>query len=198
MFLDALLIILLVFAFIRGKKQGLFRAITRLLSLFISAGASFAFHDKVNLFLRKTPLYETMLEKLTENAATVLESGDTTLLRPFLKSANMLPNEVAERMAGMLVSIITFILIYVLVKLLIQLLDRTIFHLPLLKPLNRLMGSIWSVLFMIIIMYLIIGILGTLSVFTTTPFLAEQMQQSVLVRGMYTNNLVLKFLFQKG
>ena len=198
MILDGILILILLISVIMGKKTGLFRAVTRLLSTVLAIILTILLQEKVLLFLEGTPLYASALEKLAGNVEKMTANGQIGLLKPFMALGDVTAADIAARMAESIVPVLIFILLYIGIKLLISVLDKTIFHLPLVKPINKILGSLWNGIFTLFIVYLVIGVAGGLSLFSTNAFLAAQMEESFLVHGMYTNNIVLNFLFKKG
>ncbi len=198
MILDGILILILLISVIMGKKTGLFRAVTRMLSTVLAIILTILLQEKVLLFLEGTPLYASILEKLAGNVEKMTTNGQIDLLKPFMALGNVGAADIAGEMAESIVPVLIFILLYIGIKLLISVLDKTIFHLPLVKPINKILGSLWNGIFTLFIVYLVIGVAGGLSLFSTNAFLAAQMEESFLVHGMYTNNIVLNFLFKKG
>jgi len=156
--------------------------------------------EKLQAFVSSSNVYEEVVLKLTKSVEKAVTSGKTEVLAPFLHDTGVLSTAetAAHSMMGTLVSVCIFVLFVLLVRILIEVLDKGIFHLPLLRPLNRFLGMLLSFIFTLTILYLIIGTIGGLAVFTDSQFWAEQMKNSVIVRIMYENNIVLKLISGKG
>ncbi len=198
MILDGIAILILVISVVLGKRTGLFRAITRLISSVLSIGLTMFLDDKVLALLKDTPLYTGLLDALTKKVEQTVQSGKLGLIQPFMTAGGIEVSKIAERMASSIFSVLIVIVLYIAIKLVISVLDKTVFHLPLIKPINGILGCVWNLIFTLVIVYLAVGICGGLSLFSTNAFLAGQMESSVLVRGMFTNNIVLNFFMKKG
>ncbi|MDD6309187.1 MAG: CvpA family protein [Clostridia bacterium] len=198
MILDGALIIILIIAMANGKKYGLFRMITKLIAGLAALLATVALRGQVVAFVQGTALYPWLVTQITPGIEKALAQGNTLFLQPFIRAGGAVPQILAESAIGTILSVLTYVILYALIKLVIYVLDKSVFHLPLLKPINKLLGMAWNLVCALFVCYLVIGICGGLSLFSTVDFLASQMQSSFLVKYMYTHNILLDILFLKG
>ncbi len=200
MILDIAVIVILGIAAFGGRRSGLFRTVARLASLVLAAVGVFLWGDALKEWTLGTPWAKSMLASLTDAVESALESGQTVLIEPFLPESTVshAAEVAALGIADMILSVLCFVVISAAVRILVEVLDKLVFHLPLVRPVNRILGMAFSFGFTAIILYLVVGALGGLSMYTDNAFFSEQMQSSVLVRGMYENNIVLNFLNEKG
>lgn len=200
MLLDIFVIVILVIAVLGGRRSGLFRTVARLVSLFLAGAGNFLWGETLKAWIYETDWFKSAFSALTDSVSETLESGGNVLLSPFLPEGTMASaaETAAWGIADMVLSVLCFVVMLVAVRLLIEILDKLVFHLPLVRPVNRILGMTFSFCFTAIVLYLIVGALGGLSMFSGNGFLAEQMQNSILVRFMYENNIVLQFLSGKG
>ncbi len=199
MLLDGVLVLICLFAILRGKKMGLFRAVAGFLSFGTAVLATTLWGEKIRLWIYKMPWYPDMLKKLTETVEEAIAKGDTHLLVPFSggAGASALAEGAAAGLAETILSGLLFAVVLLGVRLLISVLDRLVFHLPVIRPVNRLLGMLLSLAFTICIAYLVIGVTGGLGLFDSMDWLSGQMQSSVLVRRMYENNILLALITGK-
>jgi len=104
----------------------------------------------------------------------------------------------SKGIADSILSVLIFGLFFLVVRLCIGILDKTVFHLPLVRPANRLTGMLASLAITVIVLYLVVGILGGMAAYAENTFFAQQMQSSKIVRFMYENNFVLDTIIGKG
>ncbi len=200
MLLDIFAIIILIIAVISGRRSGLFRTVARLLSFVLAALCTSLWGDKLKTWMSETKLYERAFEKLSRAVGEALNKGETKLLEPFLKETEAMhaADTVAQGVADSFLLILCFVLFSFGIRLLIEVLDKLVFHLPLIRPLNRVLGMIFSFVFTLLTLYLVIGALGGVAMYVAADFMEAQMQSSILVRAMYENNIVLNLLIGKG
>ncbi len=191
MILDFVFVLLLIFSVISGRKAGLFLTVARLGSLVLSFVLTALFGNKILLFLQGFSFYDMVAMKLTDVIENALKTGETALIAPFLEEANMAIELAAKSMADMIFTALIFALFSFVVRISIRLIDKCICRLPLVGTANRFLGMAVSLLFTVIISYLIIGFFGGIVMCSDAEFLREQMVSSVLVRFMYENNIVL-------
>ncbi len=198
MVLDVCLIVIFIIAVLSGRKSGLFRTVARFLSLGLAAVCTSLFGETLRTWLSGFSIYNTAIEKLTAFVENAVAAGKTSLVEPFLQEADMAIDLAAQGILDTLLTGITFAVFSVLLRILIELLDKFLFHLPLVRPVNRILGMVLSFLFTAVVSYLVIGVLGGFAMCSESAFISDQMQNSVLVRGMYENNIVLQLFLRKG
>lgn len=200
MILDALVIILLVFSAWKGKKIGLFRTVARFLSFVLAMLGTTLWGDAVLSWFQKTPLYAETLTRVIAFVDSTLEKGETAILKPFLfgEAGAAFSRSAAENILHTFLSVLCFLAFLLLVRILIVVIDKLVFHLPLVRPLNRGLGMVLSFVFTAVMLYLVVGALGSMTAIWESGFLSEQMKASILVRHMYENNFVLNLILRKG
>ncbi|MBQ7033929.1 MAG: CvpA family protein [Clostridia bacterium] len=198
MFLDCIAVVILIAAALAGRRRGLFRVVAGLLAFVLAGVCTALFGGGIRTWAMGTEVYSDAVERFTETVQKLLESGETTLIEPFLSSGvtHNAAEAAAAGIAASLLSVLVFMGMMIVIRVGITVLDKTVFHLPLLRPVNRLFGMVISVLFTLILLYLAAGALGGLTMYTENEFLAGQMQSSVLVRYMYENNYILDIVYR--
>ncbi len=193
MLLDGILVVIVAVAMFTGRKTGLFHTVFRFLSLAIAGICTAVFGESLRNWMLKLPICKEGVLKLTETVEKCIQNGKTELLGPFAsfvttgKTAAIVSGKIAETV----LSAILFVLFILAVRLGIALLDKTVFNLPVVRPINRLLGMLLSGVFALFLLFLAIGILGSFGVFTGGEFMEAQLESSALVKYIYENNPVL-------
>ncbi len=200
MILDIILIVILVGAALLGRRNGLFKTVALLLSFVLAAVCTALLGGSIRAWATGTALYTDMHGNLTEAVTGILESGKTELIEPFLQegASAQAAALAADGIANAVLSLLIFVAFFVLIRICITLLDKTVFHLPLIRPVNKLLGMLVSFCFALIVLYLAVGAIGGIALHAENSFFAVQLQDSILVRSMYENNFVLDILKGKG
>lgn len=199
MILDGILLLILILAVFRGRKTGMFRMITKLLSFLLAWVCTSLWGNHLKTFLESTSLYQSIADALSLRIAEALLTEKQSIFKTIMESsAQNATQGAAHTILDMLLSGLVFFLFLCLVRLLVEVLDRTVLHLPLVKPVNSLLGMAVSLALTLCILYILAGALGGAMLCSETAFWREQMESSYLFRGMYENNIVLNLIFRKG
>ncbi len=200
MILDGILILIIVLSVLRGRKTGMFRMAARLVSFALSWLLTAIWGENVKAFLAETALYATAKETLTARILEATEEGKPGIFTVFtdMSQGGAAAEAAASGMLDMLLSAICFFLFLCLVRILIEVLDKTVLHLPLVRPVNALLGMTVSLLLTLCILYILAGALGGTMLCAESEFWRQQMETSYLFRGMYENNIVLDWILRKG
>lgn len=199
MILDGILVLILVFSVLHGRKTGMFRMVARLISFALSWILTSVWGEPVKAVLRETTLYQSAAETLTLRISEAAAEGNLGVFKAFMDlSGGNMATEAVQGMMDMLLSAICFFFFLCLVRLLIEVLDKTVLHLPIVKPFNALFGMAVSLLLTLAVLYILAGALGGAMLCTESEFWRQQMESSYLFRGMYENNIVLNWILRKG
>ncbi len=198
MILDGLVILILLFAVLRGRKAGLFRILARFLSLAVALAGITLFGEHIRLWISRTSVYKDSFARLVEAVENGIAKGEYGLLTPFMgrMDAGLAAETVAGRIGDSAISVLIFLLLFFAVRLLILVLDKTIFHLPLVRPVNKFLGMALSFVFTACVLYFVLAGLGSLGAYQNTEFLAKQMESSLIARYMYEHNFVLQWTWR--
>lgn len=177
MIIDIVLVAIIILFAVIGRKRGLFKTIAGVLSFAISAFLVFTFSKEILNFFKKTPLYNTVYNSVFDKLAE--QSGAPSLFGSTIGSG------MAESVTNLILKILLVILIFVLVKIIIIIIDK-IFHLPVLKSFNRLGGLIFGMVQGFIVIYIILALWGSTTLFAVPKML----ENTTLAKSMFENNLL--------
>lgn len=200
MILDGILILILVLSVLGGRKTGMFRMVARLISFALSWILTVMWGEDVKAFLMESAMYKTARETLTARIAEAAAEGKPGIFKAFMdiSGGSAAAEAAAQGMLDMLLTAISFFLFLCLVRLLIEVLDKTVLHLPIVRPVNALLGMAVSLLLSLSVLYILTGAIGGAMLTAESEFWRQQMESSYLFRGMYENNIVLNWIFKKG
>ena len=126
-------------------------------------------------------VFKSFFDKAIEGANSVMSD-----------SIAAITDNIAKSVLTLLVSVILFILSLIALKFVTRLLDG-VFRMPGLNFLNSVGGMIWGILVALIISYTSLAVISSLALFNDSTIFSKQLESSIIVRGMYEENPVIKY-----
>lgn len=198
MLIDAILILIFAAAVWRGRKTGIFRMVSRLISFVIAWVLVTVKREGLMGFLTEKGIYTAVYERLLVNVTSASQKGEGGMLSAMQMAGTKAAEGFATRLTEMLLVAATFFVIVIVVRILIYILDKTVLHLPLVRPLNSVLGIAASLALTFVLVSLIIGAFGGTLLCAESEFWRGQMESSFLVRNIFENNTVIEWLTGKG
>lgn len=182
MIYDIILVAVLLFFALRGRKKGLVMSIFGLFSVIISYVAAAVLVKPVSEAFKKTDMYETLLEKIVE----LMPENQAMEAIPFAGDAQAVMTEnAAVFLTNIIVSVVVFAVVLILMKIIVKILNG-VFKLPVLNFLNKTGGTVFGLASGFLICYAILAAWGAYTLFELPP----GFENSSLLRSMFENNLL--------
>ena len=159
--LDIIIIVVLIYCAVKGFSTGLIKSLTRLISI---AGGLFVAYK----FYQPLLEYINSMWHWTDRIAVWVSSWFKTKYVPFYKGDIPVISELSKTLAVNFLELIAFILLFVVVSRLIRLLGSFISGLTsiiLLKPLDRLGGTVFGLLKGVFVILLFLTIMTPLQLY---------------------------------
>jgi len=189
MVFDILLVaFILLFAY-KGKKKGLIGAAFNIVSVIVAYIASGIFSDPLTEYFAKTPMYDSIVKKITEFAFENGSLQENLFFAEFLSDkSEIVADKAAMWMSGVIMSILVFIVAVIVLKLISGLL-ASLFKLPGLNFLNSAGGAMFGMAEGFLLTYIILAIWSAVVMFETPMVI----NGSTLLKSMFENNLLFLF-----
>lgn len=195
---DLIIIGIFALSIFIGYKQGLLKAIIKLLSFFIAIIVALVLYRPIsNAIINNTLIDDNiknvMVEKITpDNIQNTEENITTNLLYGAETSVEEVANTFTVNLINIVVILILFILVRIILIIVIKLTD-IITKLPLLKQANKLGGSIFGVLRGVVLIYTILAVVYLISPLISNN-VKEGIDKSLITSTLYNNNIILNIL----
>ncbi len=195
---DLIIIGIFALSIFIGYKQGLLKAIIKLLSFFIAIIVALVLYRPIsNAIINNTSIDDNiknvMVEKITpDNIQNTEENITTNLLYGAETSVEEVANTFTVNLINIVVILILFILVRIILIIVIKLTD-IITKLPLLKQANKLGGSIFGVLRGVVLIYTILAVVYLISPLISNN-VKEGIDKSLITSTLYNNNIILNIL----
>ena len=195
---DLIIIWIFALSIFIGYKQGLLKAIIKLLSFFIAIIVALVLYRPIsNAIINNTSIDDNiknvMVEKITpDNIQNTEENITTNLLYGAETSVEEVANTFTVNLINIVVILILFILVRIILIIVIKLTD-IITKLPLLKQANKLGGSIFGVLRGVVLIYTILAVVYLISPLISNN-VKEGIDKSLITSTLYNNNIILNIL----
>ena len=181
MIYDIVLVAVLVFFALNGRRKGLMMSVFGFFSVIISYIAAALLVKPASEFFKTTPAYGILLEKVGEIVP------QNQMLLGFAPGSvqEMMAEDAAVFLSNVIVSVAIFIIVLILMKIVIKILN-SVFKLPGLNFLNKTGGMIIGLVTGFLICYAALAAWGAFAVFE----LPVGMENSTLLKSMFENNLL--------
>ena len=195
---DLIIIGIFALSIFIGYKQGLLKAIIKLLSFFIAIIVALVLYRPIsNAIINNTSIDDNiknvMVEKITpDNIQNTEENITTNLLYGAETSVEEVANTFTVNLINIVVILILFILVRIILIIVIKLTD-IITKLPLLKQANKLGGSIFGVLRGVVLIYTILAVVYLISPLISNN-VKEGIDKSLITSTLYNNNIIFIIL----
>lgn len=206
--LDIIVVIVLVLFLLYGIRTGLVRMALRMGAVLLSILLAWLLYPIVsevfsNFFLES--LSQVIQENyIAPNLDGMLGSaeGVPVFLQGFLQSgAEAAMQTAAESMsdsvAGLILNVAAFLTVFLFSRLVLLLLTHVldvITRLPLIKQCNKLGGGVLGFLEGGLAVYMILAVVFLIAPIRDSEMFQQQMQNSVITRQMYNNNMIIKMV----
>lgn len=184
---DIILIIIIAFFALLGAKKGLVKTLFGAVSTVISIVLSMILYKPVSGMLYDSATGDSIRTGVAEFIKEKMQTGENFPL--FEQSV--------ETLTSLVINAISFIVVVLAVKVLIIVISNVLniaTKLPVIKQANKLLGMAAGVLSGIIVCYIIIGVIATLSAEGNVRLMQEGIQNSYLAISFYDNNLIAEVL----
>ncbi len=179
--------ILIIFAYL-GAKKGLVKTLVGIASTVLSVILSMLLYNPVSKILYESSFGDSVKESVREFLAGKAEGA-----------AKLLITDAAVETASVLVmNIISFVVVIIASKVLIILLSKILniaAKFPVIKQANRLLGMLAGIISGILVCYIAIGIIMTLSPEGNVLAIKENIENSYLAVKLYDKNIIYGILW---
>ena len=192
MLADICVLAAIVFFVYTGYRAGFMKSLIKIASYVISLLLSFSLYPVVSGALMKTPVYEKLVEIISDN------------IKPDAASFGILGNYIDSGISSMsasigtlLVNIIAFVIILVVSKILIRVIGNLLgifTKLPVIKQFNRLGGGILGGLVGILMLYIVCAVVVLFLPLKPESNVLKEIESSTFASEIYENNVILNLL----
>ncbi len=189
--LDAIVIIFLLFFIQAGRKKGGARGILEILSFIVTVIAIMLFKQPITEFLLGLEPVQGWIDALQE-------TFDATLSEQPVVAMSGIADSMARDLISILINaagfIVTFLVVRVLLRVLMHVIDQ-IMSLPILRSINKLLGSVVGGLKGCVILWLLLLLLPLFAANDFAATLSSYIADSYLTKLLYNYNpLISLFL----
>ncbi len=186
-----------------GYKQGLVKAIIKILSFFIAIIVAFALYKPVSsIIINNTSIDDniknTIIQKINPEGLDInqeVELGNNIELK-ILEGTNNTIAGISETFTIKLIETVTLLFIFIIMKIVLKvilLLTDLVTKIPLIKQANKLGGTIYGIVRGLILVYTILGV-----IYLAAPLMknniSDKINGSVITKTLYNNNIVLNII----
>lgn len=215
---DLIVLIIAAISIFIGYKKGLIKCAINVLSFFIAIIVVILLTSPVsNIIINNTKLDDniklTILEKidfddvnaedlkLDENnsdSPKVVREYINNMMKDLTKSEeNNIADALAENIAIIIINIVVAIVLFFgtrFVLIFVKVLADIVGKIPLIKQFNKAGGIIYGIASGFVKIYLILAIISIIVPVLTDSTLIDAINQSIIAKSMYDNNLLLKII----
>lgn len=215
---DLIVLIISAISIFIGYKKGLIKCAINVLSFFIAIIVVILLTSPVsNIIINNTKLDDniklTILEKidfddvnaedlkLDENnsdSPKVVREYINNMMKDLTKSEeNNIADALAENIAIIIINIVVAIVLFFgtrFVLIFVKVLADIVGKIPLIKQFNKAGGIIYGIASGFVKIYLILAIISIIVPVLTDSTLIDAINQSIIAKSMYDNNLLLKII----
>lgn len=210
--IDITILVIIALTTLIGYKQGLIKAIIKILSFFIAIILAVSLYKPVtNIVIEKTTIdekIETVImnkvlpeseegkqEETVENEekALTLQTRFSNILKTNVEGSLKI---IATALATKIIQLIVFLLIFIIARIVLQvvaLITDLIDKIPVINKFNKLGGIIYGFAKGLLIVFAILAIIGLFSPILGTAFM-QGLDNSILGSLMYKYNLFLMII----
>ena len=213
---DIIILIIMALCIFIGYKRGLIKCAINVLSFFVAIIVVILLTTPVtNLIINNTKIddniKETILDKLDignlEDGQVELNENSSNLPEVVREYINNLMVEInstatgdiaqalAENISVMIINVAVAIILFIgtkLVLVFIKVLADIIGKIPLLKQFNKAGGIIYGIAKGIVTIYLLLAVISIIVPLLSNTVIADAINQSMIGKAMYNNNILLK------
>lgn len=205
MIVDIILIALLALGIFFGYRKGLVGIFIGVISLILSIILAFMLQGPVSEYLYTTPIGTSIESSVTGFVEENINSNDSKendnkFLQDIIQSATNSENTVKEASKNITLFIlkgITFVGIFILVRIIcyiLQMILNIVFDLPILSSVNKFGGIAINLLASLLKIWILLAAIQLISSVISIDFITNLINQSVLTKLLYENNILLNLL----
>ena len=190
MIYDVILLLILGFFAWRGKKRGLVASVLGFFTVILSYLVSGFVAKPLGDMFKNTDYYDILLQKIAEFVPKQTVPEGLGILNSVISdTSKAVAGTMAEAVANIIIYVLSFIIVYLIIKTVLKFIN-SVFKLPGLNFLNRTGGLILGTLTGFLLVYVVLAVWGTSTLFEVP----EALESSYLVKSMFENNLLFLFI----
>jgi len=211
--LDIIIIAIMAISIFIGYKKGLVRVAVKLCAFLIAIIVTLVFFKPVsNIIINNTQIDEKIESVIIENGTKELEESNEEEKNNFLENMqsyvdntvtqtqNEIVENAAKQISGKLINILVIVGLFIatrLVLIVLVLISDLITSIPIIKQFNQLGGVLYGILRGLVLIYALLAIAFLIVSMTANNNILEAINNSMVTRFMYENNILLNIIFQK-
>ena len=202
MVLDIILGAVLIIAFLTGVRQGFVKSVWKLAAWIITGIAVYIALEPVVNFMSAAPLYDKIYTSaydiFSKETAMVTFSGlpewlgkSSELTAVVNENTAFIAENAAAAIADIIIKAISAVGLFVVIRLVLSILFRIIniaSRLPVINGVNKLLGGVFSLISIMICVYLILA----LASFFANTSVYGYINESTAVKYLFNNNILMK------
>ncbi len=200
---DMIIIAIIILSTFLAYKKGIVELAVALCAFVISIVSTLILYRPIaNLIIHTTNIDETIQDAIYEKANELMQENKTEneITNQIIQTTKneMLP-ETARNLAINIITGAVGIVLFITIKILLRLISAfstAISKLPIIKQLNQTGGMIYGLLRGIFIIYAILLVVAMIKPVKPTNIVEQGLEQSVLGKAMYENNILNVFLLK--
>ncbi len=191
------IVLVLLFAII-GFRSGALKMGFRVASIFAAILLAKFLYPVISGFLCGTPLYDGLLQSITEKIASGKFGQMMNWIPEFLShGGNDAINTVSVYMTRFLLNGIAFLVVFLVIKILLMTAGKLLdlfSKLPVLGIINRLAGLVLGILEGGLILCIILAAIALINPLRENSAVQQSMEQSAIVQTVYENNPLVTWI----
>lgn len=204
MYLDLIVFAIVVLTMVQGYRHGFVKTVMHMIGWVLSLVAAFVCYPYVLTYIKeKTDFYDAVYQAIeTRLAATTNATSEALMVdgipdivkRTFQSATDTVVSSTANHIAGILFSIISFLLIMIVIKFALYFIvglfskER---HGGIISGVDGTLGLITGGIKGMFLVFILLALLVPISHLIGTSFLLDELDNSLLARELYDNNIVL-------
>lgn len=207
MWVDAIIVIILIFTIVQGFRHGFVHTFIHTVGWVLAVILGFVWYPHVITFLKeKTGFYDTIhgkiAERIAENAGNAADSAMTGIpevIRDLLDKAvdsatNAIAVSMSDNLSNLIFNILGFLVVAIVIKLFLLILTVLFSkekNSGFIGGIDGLFGLLAGAAKGAILIYILLALMVPITSLSGSTFLIDQLDGSVLGSYLYNNNLIL-------
>ena len=218
---DLILVAIIGLIIFLGYKKGLVKVALGIVSFLLSLIIVFILYKPVTNIVLENTQWDDSIKMSIENKlkGTTIEKGElinkedekakdfpemiVNQVNGYIEDATReqrdnIAGYVADQLSKLVISVGVIIALFILSNILLlflRIFSDVITEIPIIKQFNKAGGIIYGIIKAFLVVYTILGIIFLISSFIEGSGITEAINDSVLGKSLYNNNLILKILF---
>lgn len=224
MVLDIIIVAIALISGIIGIKKGMISIVTKIAGFILATVFAFMLYKPLATHLIANYEFPSKIKESIRNAIASqqketpeVEESEYISLSNIIENFNLtekidlkeeqenlveektLSDIVAEKITMYIMNIISFLIIFlaiIIIAAVLSLILGAIFSLPLLSSLNKTGGFAAEIILFVIKLWVVLGIVSLLSPLSFMSWVVGQIDNSIIVKFLYNNNLLWKLVYR--